>query len=75
MIGVCVAGATGWVGRPLVEAVTSADDLVHKTPPTPGKPHNEPMVNPLSMGLDAPDGAYYPMHTTEAASDSAADEE
>jgi 4-hydroxy-tetrahydrodipicolinate reductase len=27
MIRVCIAGATGWVGRSLVQAVTSADDL------------------------------------------------
>jgi 4-hydroxy-tetrahydrodipicolinate reductase len=31
MIAVCVAGATGWVGRPLVQAVTSSDDLVLKS--------------------------------------------
>jgi 4-hydroxy-tetrahydrodipicolinate reductase len=31
MISVCVAGATGWVGRPLVEAVVSSDDLVLKS--------------------------------------------
>jgi 4-hydroxy-tetrahydrodipicolinate reductase len=27
MIEVCIAGATGWTGRPLAEAVLSADDL------------------------------------------------
>src|SRR5918992_1519007 len=31
MIQVCLAGATGWVGRPLVRAVTSADDLALKS--------------------------------------------
>jgi 4-hydroxy-tetrahydrodipicolinate reductase len=31
MIGVCVAGATGWVGRPLVQAVVSSDDLALKS--------------------------------------------
>jgi 4-hydroxy-tetrahydrodipicolinate reductase len=31
MIGVCVAGATGWVGRSLVQAVASSDDLVLKS--------------------------------------------
>ena len=31
MIAVCVAGATGWVGRPLVQAVASSDDLVLKS--------------------------------------------
>lgn len=28
MIGVCIAGATGWAGRALVDAVLAADDLV-----------------------------------------------
>lgn len=28
MIGVCIAGATGWAGRALAEAVIEADDLV-----------------------------------------------
>ena len=27
-INVCVAGATGWTGRPIAEAIVSADDLV-----------------------------------------------
>jgi 4-hydroxy-tetrahydrodipicolinate reductase len=27
MISICVAGATGWVGRALVQAMTSADDM------------------------------------------------
>lgn len=27
MLNVCIAGATGWAGRPLAEAVLSADDL------------------------------------------------
>jgi 4-hydroxy-tetrahydrodipicolinate reductase len=27
MLNVCIAGATGWAGRPLAEAVQSADDL------------------------------------------------
>ena len=31
MISVCVAGATGWVGRPLVQAVASSEDLVLKS--------------------------------------------
>jgi 4-hydroxy-tetrahydrodipicolinate reductase len=31
MIRVCVAGATGWVGRSLVHAVASTDDLVLKS--------------------------------------------
>lgn len=31
MINVCVAGATGWVGASLVEAVTSSEDLVLKS--------------------------------------------
>lgn len=31
MIAVCVAGATGWVGRSLVQAVSSSDDLVLKS--------------------------------------------
>jgi 4-hydroxy-tetrahydrodipicolinate reductase len=31
MIRVCVAGATGWVGRSLVQAVTSSDDLLLKS--------------------------------------------
>jgi 4-hydroxy-tetrahydrodipicolinate reductase len=31
MIQVCVAGATGWAGRPLVRAVTSAGDLALKS--------------------------------------------
>ncbi len=28
MIAVCIAGATGWAGRALAEAVVGADDLV-----------------------------------------------
>ena len=31
MINVCVAGATGWVGRPLLQAVSSSDDLTLKS--------------------------------------------
>ncbi len=31
MINVCVAGATGWTGRPLLAAVSAADDLVLKS--------------------------------------------
>src|ERR687894_295806 len=31
MIQVCIAGATGWVGRPLVRAVTSGDGLALKS--------------------------------------------
>jgi 4-hydroxy-tetrahydrodipicolinate reductase len=28
VIGVCIAGATGWAGRALVDGVLAADDLV-----------------------------------------------
>jgi 4-hydroxy-tetrahydrodipicolinate reductase len=28
MLNLCIAGATGWVGRPLAEAVLEADDLI-----------------------------------------------
>lgn len=51
MIAVCVAGATGWVGRPLVQAVASSDDLVLKS-----------AVSRSAAGKDldeAPDAAVY----------------
>lgn len=51
MISVCVAGATGWVGRPLVEAVASSDDLVLKS-----------AVSRSAAGTDLPEAPGVPVY-------------
>src|SRR5918992_4868095 len=62
MIQVCIAGATGWVGRPLVRAVTSADDLALKSAVSRSAAGNEleeapgvPVFSKVAEALEAVD--------------------
>ncbi len=53
MIRVCVAGATGWVGRALVQAVASSDDLALKA-----------AVSRTAAGNDLDDAPGVPVYAT-----------